>query len=166
MVSTFIANGDMAVIRRVRRVREMYGFRYADVLLTFPDYDYYEMEATVLLDTLTSESPSMTKEENENLFNAVMADYEDIPNKADRYKKLRENPYFNALQIKFAYAVTCHKAQGGQWDTVFLDQGWLPPEAIGNTDYYRWLYTAFTRATNKVYLVNWRKEELDKVDEN
>lgn len=163
---TFIANGDMAVIRRVRRVREMYGFRYADVLLTFPDYDYYEMEATVLLDTLTSESPSMTKEENENLFNAVMADYEDIPNKADRYKKLRENPYFNALQIKFAYAVTCHKAQGGQWDTVFLDQGWLPPEAIGNTDYYRWLYTAFTRATNKVYLVNWRKEELDKVDEN
>lgn len=161
-VPTFLANGDMAVIRRVRRVREMYGFRYADVLLSFPDYDDYELQATVLLDTLTSESPSMTKDENDRLFNAVMEDYQDIPNKAERYKQLRENPYFNALQIKFSYAVTCHKAQGGQWSTVILDQGWLPPESIGTKEYYRWLYTAFTRATDRVYLVNWRKEELEK----
>ena len=161
-VPTFLANGDMAVIRRVRRVREMYGFRYADVLLSFPDYDDYELQATVLLNTLTSESPSMTKDENDRLFNAVMEDYQDIPNKAERYKQLRENPYFNALQIKFSYAVTCHKAQGGQWSTVILDQGWLPPESIGTKEYYRWLYTAFTRATDRVYLVNWRKEELEK----
>ena len=160
-VPTFLANGDMAIIRRVRNVREMYGFRFADVLLAFPDYADYELHATVLLDTLTSESPSMTKEESDRLFNAVMEDYQHITNKTERYKRLREDPYFNALQIKFAYAVTCHKAQGGQWNTVFLDQGWLPPEAIGGTDYYRWLYTAFTRATERVFLVNWRKEELE-----
>lgn len=157
---TFLANGDMAVVRRVRNVRELYGFRFADLLITLPDYDDMELSVTVLLDTLRSESPSLTHEESERLFNAVMEDYADIPNKAERYKQLRENPYFNALQIKFAYAVTCHKAQGGQWNTIFLDQGWLPPEAIGTLDYYRWLYTAFTRATGKVFLVNWRKEEI------
>jgi len=157
---TFLANGDMAVIQRIRRIRELYGFRFADVLLSLPDYDDYELEATVLLDTLTSESPSLTREENERLFNSVMEDYADITNKTDRYKKLREDIYYNALQIKHAYAVTCHKAQGGQWDTVFIDQGWLPPESVCDIQYYRWLYTAFTRATNTVYLVNWRKEEL------
>jgi len=157
---TFLANGDMAVVRRVRRTRELYGFRFADVLLSLPDYDDYELEATVLLDTLMSESPSLTREENERLFQAVMEDYADIPGKTERYRKLRENPYYNALQIKFAYAVTCHKAQGGQWDTIYLDQGWMPPEAVGDIAYYRWLYTAFTRATQKIFLVNWRKEEL------
>ena len=159
-VPTFLANGDMAVVRRVRRTRELYGFRFADVVLSLPDYDDYELEATVLLDTLMSESPSLTREENERLFQAVMEDYADLPTKTDRYKKLRESPYYNALQIKFAYAVTCHKAQGGQWDTIYLDQGWMPPETVGDIGYYRWLYTAFTRATRKIYLVNWRKEEL------
>lgn len=158
---TFLANGDTAVVRRVRNVRDMYGFTFADVRLEFPDYDGYELEATVMLDTLTSESPSLTREEHERLFNAVMEDYADIPLKADRFKALRENPYYNALQIKYAYAVTCHKAQGGQWHTVVLDQGWMPPESVGGMDYYRWLYTAFTRAQEKVVLVNWRKEEIE-----
>lgn len=151
---SFIANGDIAVVRRVRRTRELYGFRFADVLLSFPDYDDYEIETVVLLDTLHSESPSLTREESNRLFEAVMDDYADIPQKKERYKQLRENPYFNALQIKFAYAVTCHKAQGGQWAAIYLDQGYLPPETSA-VDYYRWLYTAFTRATEQVYLVNW-----------
>ena len=151
---SFIANGDIAVVRRVRRTRELYGFRYADVLLRFPDYDDYELEATVLLDTLYSESPALTREESNRLFEAVMEDYADIPQKKERHRKLREDPHFNALQIKFAYAVTCHKAQGGQWGCIYLDQGYLPPDT-SPTDYYRWLYTAFTRATEQVYLVNW-----------
>lgn len=151
---SFIANGDVAVVRRVRRTRELYGFRFADVQLTFPDYDDFEMEATVLLDTLHSESPSLTRDESNRLFEAVMEDYADIPQKKERYKQLRENPYFNALQIKYAYAVTCHKAQGGQWSAIYLDQGYLPPDS-SLIDYYRWLYTAVTRATEQVYLVNW-----------
>lgn len=155
---SFIANGDIAVVRRVRRTREMYGFRYADVLLRFPDYDDYEMEATVLLDTLHSESPSLTREESERLFENVMEDYAHISQKKERYKQLREDPHFNALQIKYAYAVTCHKAQGGQWSAIYLDQGYLPPDTSA-IDYYRWLYTAFTRATEQVYLVNWPKKE-------
>ena len=157
---SFIANGDIAVVRRVRRTREMYGFRYADVLLRFPDYDDYELEATVLLDTLHSESPSLTREESERLFENVMEDYAHISQKKERYKQLREDPHFNALQIKFAYAVTCHKAQGGQWSAIYLDQGYLPPDTSA-IDYYRWLYTAFTRATEQVYLVNWPKREKE-----
>lgn len=155
---SFIANGDIAVVRRVRRTRELYGFRFADVLLSFPDYDDFEMETTVLLDTLHSESPSLTREESNRLFEAVMEDYADISQKKERYKRLREDPHFNALQIKYAYAVTCHKAQGGQWSAIYLDQGYLPPDTSA-TDYYRWLYTAFTRATEQVYLVNWPTEE-------
>ena len=157
---SFIANGDIAVVRRVRRTREMYGFRYADVLLRFPDYDDYELEATVLLDTLHSESPSLTREESERLFENVMEDYAHISQKKERYKQLREDPHFNALQIKFAYAVTCHKAQGGQWSAIYLDQGYLPPDTSAIV-YYRWLYTAFTRATEQVYLVNWPKREKE-----
>ena len=125
---SFIANGDIAVVRRVRRTREMYGFRFADVLLRFPDYEDYELETTVLLDTLRSESPSLTREESERLFENVMEDYIHISQKKERYKQLREDPHFNALQIKYAYAVTCHKAQGGQWGAIYLDQGYLPPE--------------------------------------
>ncbi len=151
---SFIANGDIVVVRRVRRIRELYGFRYADVLITFPDYDDYEMEATVLLDTLHSEAPSLTKEESNRLFEGVMDDYAHITQKKERYKQLREDPHFNALQVKYAYAVTCHKAQGGQWGCIYLDQGYLPPDA-STIDYYRWLYTALTRATEQVYLVNW-----------
>ena len=153
---SFIANGDIAVVRRVRRTRELYGFRFADVLLRFPDYDDYEMETTVLLDTLHSESPSLTKAESERLFQSVMDDYAHITTKRERYQQLRLDPHFNALQIKYAYAVTCHKAQGGQWGCIYLDQGYLPPDA-SVIDYYRWLYTAFTRATEQIYLVNWPK---------
>lgn len=156
---SFIANGDIAVVRRVRRTRELYGFRFADVVLRFPDYDDYEMETTVLLDTLHSEAPALTREESDRLFTAVMEDYADLPLKKERYQQLRLDPHFNALQIKYAYAVTCHKAQGGQWSCIYLDQGYLPPDA-STIDYYRWLYTAFTRATEQIHLINWpRKEE-------
>lgn len=155
---SFIANGDIAVVRRVRRTRELYGFRFADVLLRFPDYDDYEMETTVLLDTLHSEAPALTREESERLFTAVMEDYADLPLKKDRYQQLRLDPHFNALQIKYAYAVTCHKAQGGQWGCIYLDQGYLPPDA-STIDYYRWLYTAFTRATEQIHLINWPRNE-------
>lgn len=154
----FIANGDVAVIERVRNVRELYGFRFADCWLRLPDYDDYELEATVLLDTLHAEAPALTREQSDQLFNAVMEDYMDVPSKKERMKKMKEDPYFNALQVKFAYAVTCHKAQGGQWQRVYVDQGYVTEEMLC-PDYFRWLYTAITRATEKVYFVNWREEQ-------
>ena len=154
---SFIANGDIAVIRRVRRQRELYGFRFEDAVLSFPDYDDLEMDVTLLLDTLHSESPSLTREESDKLFAAVLEDYAEISDKKERMKQLRENPHFNALQIKYAYAVTCHKAQGGQWKNIFIDQGYIPEDGR-NEDYYRWLYTALTRATQTVYLVNWPED--------
>lgn len=154
----FLANGDRCVVRRVRNVREMYGFRFADLMLTFPDYDDYELTATVLLDSLQAEAPSLTREQTERLYNAVLADYADIPLKTDRMKALRNDPYYNAIQIKYAYAVTCHKAQGGQWAHVYLDQGYMTDEML-TPDYIHWLYTAFTRATEQLYLVNWPKTQ-------
>ena len=156
----FIANGDVAVVRRVRRIREMYGFRFADVVLTLPAYDDLELEVKILLDTLHSDAPSLTKEENDRLFYAVLEDYADVPTKRERMKKMKEDAYYNALQVKHAYAVTCHKAQGGQWKRIFLDQGYMTEEML-SPDYYRWLYTAFTRATEKIYLVNWPKEQTE-----
>ena len=153
-IPSFIANGDIAVIRRVRRQRELYGFRFEDATLSFPDYDDLEMEVTLLLDTLHSEAPSLTRQESERLFSNVMEDYADIPSRKEKMKKLRENEHFNALQIKYAYAVTCHKAQGGQWKNIFIDQGFVPEDGR-DVEYYRWLYTALTRATQTVYLVNW-----------
>ena len=155
----FIANGDVAVVRRVRRVREMYGFRFADVVLRFPDYDDLELEVTLLLDTLHTDFPSLPREQGEKLFEAVFEDYAHLSSKRERIKKIKEDPYYNALQVKYAYAVTCHKAQGGQWQRVFLDQGYLTDEMV-SPDCYRWLYTAFTRATETLYLVNWPKEQL------
>ncbi|MBQ6918556.1 MAG: AAA family ATPase, partial [Prevotella sp.] len=116
---SFLANGDIAVVQRVRNVQELFGFRFADVTMTLPDYDSYELTATVILDSLTTESPALSREQQEQLYNAVMEDYADIPLKADRIKQLKKDKYFNALQIKFAYAVTCHKAQGGQWAHVY-----------------------------------------------
>lgn len=157
----FIANGDVAVVRRVRRVREMYGFRFADALLCFPDYADLELEVTLLLDTLHHDSPSLPREQSERLFEAVSEDYAHLPTKRERIKKIKEDPYYNALQVKYAYAVTCHKAQGGQWQRVFLDQGYLTEEMV-SPDYYRWLYTAFTRATEILYLVNWPKEQTER----
>lgn len=156
----FIANGDIAVVRRVRRTREMYGFRFADVTLSFPDYDDWELDATVLLDTLHSDYPALSREENDRLFHNVLEDYADLPRKADRMKKMKADPHYNALQVKYAYAVTCHKAQGGQWKHIYLDQGYLTEEML-SPDYFRWLYTAFTRATEQLYLVNWVKEEIE-----
>ena len=156
----FIANGDRAVVQRVRNVHQLYGFRFAEVTMQFPDYDDYELTAVVLLDSLTIEAPSLTREQQEQLYNAVLEDYADIPLKADRIKKLKNDKYYNALQVKFAYAVTCHKAQGGQWAHVYLDQGYMTDEML-TPDYIHWLYTAFTRATEKLYLVNWPKTQVD-----
>ena len=160
----FIANGDRAVIRRVRHVHEQYGFRFADVTMTFPDYDDYELTATVLLDTLTSEAPALTREQQEILYNKVLEDYADVPQKPERLKKVREDKYYNALQVKFAYAATCHKAQGGQWAHVYVDQGYMTDDML-TPEYMHWLYTAFTRATEKLYLVNWPKTQTDDIPE-
>ena len=159
---SFIANGDRAVVRRVRHVHELYGFRFADVTMTFPDYDDYELTAIVLLDTLTSEAPALTHEQQELLYNKVKEDYSDIPQKPERLKKVREDKYFNALQVKFAYAATCHKAQGGQWAHVYVDQGYMTDDML-TPDYLHWLYTAFTRATEQLYLVNWPKTQTDDI---
>ena len=154
----FIANGDRAKVERVRNVRELYGFRFADVTISLPDYDDIELTATVNLNTLTSEAAALTREENDLLFNNVMEDYQHIPLKADRFKAIRQDIYFNALQVKYAYAVTCHKAQGGQWSHVYVDQGWMTDDML-TPEYIHWLYTAFTRATEKLYLVNWPEKQ-------
>ena len=156
----FIANGDIAVVQRVRHVHELYGFRFAEVTMQLPDYDDFEQTATVCLDTLTSEAPALTHEQQEQLYNAVMEDYADIPQKAERIKKMKTDRYYNALQVKFAYAVTCHKAQGGQWAHVYLDQGYMTDDML-TPDYIHWLYTAFTRATEQLYLVNWPKTQTE-----
>ena len=156
----FIANGDIAVVRRVRRTHEMYGFRFADVTLCFPDYNDLELDVKILLDTLHSDSPALTREESDRLFQAVQEDYGDITVKRERMKKIKEDTWYNALQVKYAYAVTCHKAQGGQWQRVFVDQGYMTEEML-TPDYYRWLYTAFTRATEVLYLVNWPEEQTE-----
>lgn len=157
---SFIANGDRAIVRSVRNVRELYGFRFADVTLSFPDYDNTEEDMIVILDTLTTEAPALTHEQNEQLFQQVLADYADVPLKSDRMKKIREDDYYNALQVKFGYAITCHKAQGGQWAHIYLDQGYMTDEML-TPDYIHWLYTAFTRATERLYLVNWPKTQVE-----
>ena len=150
----FIANGDRARVYRVRNIHGMHGFRFADVTLQFPDYDDFELTETVILDTLTTDAPALTREQNEQLFNAVMADYADIPRKPERMKMLKQDKYYNAMQVKFAYAVTCHKAQGGQWEHIYVDQGYMTDDML-TPDYIHWLYTAFTRATGRLFLVNW-----------
>jgi exodeoxyribonuclease V len=153
----FIANGDIAEVTRVGKYKELYGFRFADVSLRFLDYPDLEIDTNVMLDTLSSETASLTWEQNQQLFNCVMEDYNQLKTKKERVMKVKENPYFNALQIKFSYAITCHKAQGGQWKAVFIDQGWLTTEML-DTEYLRWLYTAFTRPVERLYLVNFNKE--------
>ena len=156
----FIANGETAIVQRVRRTRELYGFRFADVTLAFPDYDHLEVEANLLLDTLHTDAPALPQADNNRLFQAVLEDYADIGNRRERMKKMKADPYYNALQVKYAYAITCHKAQGGQWKNVFLDQGYLPDEYL-TPDYFRWLYTAFTRATGTLYLVNYPPQQVE-----
>lgn len=148
----FIANGDVVVVKRVRSTTELYGFRFAEVEIELPDYDI-ETEVVVLLDTLTAEGPSLTVEDQQRLFANVMEDYMDIAGQRDRIKAVKDNRYFNALQVKYGYCVTCHKSQGGQWSDVYLDLGYINPEHLG-IDFYRWMYTAFTRAQKTLYLVN------------
>lgn len=155
---SFIANGDMAEIRKIKHFDEMYGFRFADVELSFTDYpDAPNVEAKILLDTLNSNSPSLTEEENKRLFAAIEEDYMDIPNRRERYKEMKKNPWFNALQVKFAYALTCHKTQGGQWNSVFIDSSLNQKETLEVED-LRWLYTALTRAQERVCFVNFKEE--------
>lgn len=155
---SFIANGDKAIVMRVRNFRELYGFHFADATLRFPDYDDFELDTILLTDTLQSDAPALTQEQSTALFKAIEEDYADIPRKADRMKAIREDEYFNALQIKYAYAVTCHKAQGGQWSHVYIDQGYMTDDML-TPDYIHWLYTAITRGKEKVYMVNWPKSQ-------
>ena len=150
----FIANGDIVELMRIRKIEEIYGFRFADVTIRFLDYpDQKELDVKIILDTLMSESAALTQPDNNRLFQAVMADFQDIPSRHERMEKVKASPHFNALQVKFAYALTCHKTQGGQWDTVFIDQGYLNDKML-NLEFGRWLYTAVTRATKKLFLIN------------
>ena len=153
----FLANGDIARLRRLRRFEEFYGFHFANAVLEFPDYNDAELECKVLLDTISSESPSLTRDESDRLFREVEKDYLDIKSKIKRFEEIRENPHYNAVQVKFSYAVTCHKAQGGQWRAVFVDRCLFGDEPM-TRDMMRWLYTALTRATDKLYLVNFDKQ--------
>ena len=155
---SFIANGDMAEIRKIKHFEELYGFHFADVELSFTDYpDAPNVEAKILLDTLNSNSPSLTEEESRMLFSAIEEDYMDIPNRRERYKEMKKSPWFNALQVKFAYALTCHKTQGGQWNSVFIDSSLNQKETLEVED-LRWLYTALTRAQERGYFVNFKEE--------
>lgn len=150
---SFIANGDIALLKRIRRFEDFYGFHFADAILSFGDYGDTEIECKILLDTLSSESPSLTREQSRQLFDEVEKDYMDTASRLKRFRQIRENPHYNAFQVKFAYAVTCHKAQGGQWRAVFVDRCLFGDEPM-TRDMLRWLYTAVTRATEKLYLVN------------
>ena len=149
----FLANGDTAKILKLRRFEDFYGFRFANAKLSFPDYDDYEIDCKIMLDTLSAEAPALTREQSNALFQAINADYEHITSKSKRYKEIRNNPHYNALQVKFAYAVTAHKAQGGEWSAVFIDKMLFGDEPMSR-DLMRWLYTAITRASSQVYLVN------------
>jgi exodeoxyribonuclease V len=154
--SGFIANGDIAEVKKIRKYEERYGFRFADMVLKFPDYNM-EIESKVMLDVLHLDTPALPTEKNKELFHSVMADYVHIRTRRKQFEAVRNDNYFNALQIKFAYAVTCHKAQGGQWERVFIDQGMFNRNEI-TIDYLRWFYTALTRSTDKVYLVNFNED--------
>jgi exodeoxyribonuclease-5 len=152
----FIANGDIAEVKKIRKYEERYGFRFADMVLKFPDYNL-EVESKVMMDVLHLDTPALPSDKNKELYQNILADYLNIKNRRKQFDAVRNNPYFNALQIKFAYAVTCHKAQGGQWERVFIDQGMFNRNEI-SIDYLRWFYTALTRSTDKVYLVNFAED--------
>jgi exodeoxyribonuclease-5 len=155
----FIANGDMATVRRIRKYQKCYGLHFADMILEFPDYNNLEIESKAILDTLGTESASLSAEMNKQLFYSLAEDYAHITNKRQRYKAIKEDPFFNALQIKFAYAVTCHKSQGGQWECVFLDCPYFADDNLSFED-LRWFYTAITRASKQLYLVNFDKKYI------
>ena len=151
----FIANGEIIQVLRVRHIEALHGIRFCNLKVRFIDYDI-ETELKIILDTLQSESPALSKEANDRLFASVAEEYADCRTKSERIKMIKNDPYFNAVQVKFAYAVTCHKAQGGQWQNIFLDTGYMTEDML-NESYYRWLYTAFTRATQRLYLINYRR---------
>ncbi len=160
-VDSFIANGDILEVMGVRNFQDLYGFHFADATLRFVDYpDMETIDCKLLLDTLMSDAPALTSTEMQNLHDAVMEDYEEIPNQALRRRKLKENEYYNALQIKFAYSLTCHKTQGGQWPVVFVDYGYKTDEMMSK-EYLRWLYTAVTRATERLYLLGFDAKFFD-----
>jgi hypothetical protein len=161
----FIANGEMLEVQRLKGISELYDFRFAEATVRLKDYpDEESFDVILLLDTIQSEAPALSSTENRKLYDSIMADYEDIPSKRNRMQKVRENRHFNALQVKFAWALTCHKSQGGQWKAVFIEQGYLKDGMI-DREYLRWLYTALTRATEKVYLVNFDKKFFDEEEE-
>lgn len=153
----YIANGDIAQIMRIKKYHEMYGLRFADVTLRFVDYNDLELERRIILNTLTSETASMSGEEMKQFTSQVLEDYPEARTKKDRVKALRQDPFLNALQVKFAYAVTCHKAQGGQWEHVFIDHDYLPESTL-TVDNLRWFYTAVTRASEKLFLTNFKDD--------
>lgn len=155
---SFIANGDIAVIQKISRFEEMYGYHFADVELRFVDYpEEQNLEVKIILETLNSNSPSLTKEESERLYKTIEEDYLDIPNRNERHKTIKANPWYNALQVRFAYALTCHKTQGGQWSNVFVDSSINLKDELEKED-LRWLYTSITRAQRQLYFVNFRDE--------
>jgi len=157
----FIANGDLAQVVRVNHLEELYGFRFAEAEIRLSDYpEEKELTVKLLLDSLSAPGPDISSEEQRRLFDEVSLDYMSIPQRAKRMEAIKKDPYFNALHVKFAYAITCHKTQGGQWPVVFVDQGYMNDEML-NIEYLRWLYTAFTRATQKVYLLNFNPEFFD-----
>jgi ATP-dependent exoDNAse (exonuclease V) alpha subunit len=161
----FIANGEMLEVQRLKAIKELYGFRFAEASVRLKDYpDENSFDTLLLIDTLNSETPALTSGENKKLYDSIMEDYEETPSRRKRMQQVRENKYFNALQVKFAWALTCHKSQGGQWKAVFIEQGYLKDGMI-NREYLRWLYTALTRATEKVYLVNFDKKFFEEESE-
>jgi tRNA A37 threonylcarbamoyladenosine biosynthesis protein TsaE len=154
----FLANGDFAEVRKIRSFEEIYGLRFATLELKLLDYpDEPSFEAKVILDTLYSESPALTTLQYKELYRQVAEDYQDVKNKRERIELIKKDPYLSALQVKFAYALTCHKSQGGQWEMVFIDQGYLTEEQV-NEEFIRWVYTAVTRATKKAFMVNFHSK--------
>jgi len=153
----FIANGDIAEVVRINGYEELYDRRFANVTLRLTDYKHLEIDVKIVLDALHTDTAAFSKEEQEAFYNKVMEDYQDEKSRRKQYELVKENPYYNALQVKYAYAMTCHKSQGGQWKAIFVDQGYVPEEHLGK-GYFRWLYTALTRATDRVYLVNFKDE--------
>jgi exodeoxyribonuclease-5 len=154
----FIANGDMIRLKRVRKIEEVYGLRFADAEIEFLDYpEEKQYQVKVMLDSIAADGPSISEQAEKAFFDAVEQDYQHIPERRKRIEKMKQNPWLNALRVKFAYAMTCHKTQGGQWPIVIIDQGFLQDEMI-NIEYLRWLYTALTRATSQIFLVNFKNE--------
>ena len=156
----FIANGDIIEVLEIYSFKELYGFNFAKVKIRMVDYpNQIPFETVLILDTIKSESPSLTYEQSNKLYEEVMKDYEHLNTKYAKFQKVKENEFFNGLQVKFSYAITCHKSQGGQWNTVFIEQPYLP-DGI-DREYVRWLYTAITRAKDKLYLIGFKEESFE-----